>query len=104
MISGSSRMRICGLDEAGRGALAGPLVVAAVVLPSSFRFEVAFPHVTVRDSKLLSTPRRERAYELIESVALDINFSIVPVFQINKNGIIWANVSSFRRLIEETDA
>jgi ribonuclease HII len=55
--------RVCGIDEAGRGPLAGPVVAAAVVLPPSF----AHPFLT--DSKKLSPARREEAYGQLTSDA-----------------------------------
>ena len=55
--------RVAGADEAGRGALAGPLVAAAVMLPDGFDPE------GIDDSKVLSRPQREAAYERIVAVA-----------------------------------
>jgi ribonuclease HII len=53
---------ICGVDEAGKGSVLGPLVVAAVAAPS----ENALDHLGVRDSKLCSAKERERLYTLIK--------------------------------------
>jgi len=53
---------ICGVDEAGKGSVLGPLVVAAVAIPS----ERALDDLGVRDSKLLSPKERERLYALIK--------------------------------------
>lgn len=58
---------IAGVDEAGRGALAGPIVVAAVILPSHFQSPL------IQDSKTLEPYQREEAYHLIEKVALEYN-------------------------------
>jgi ribonuclease HII len=66
---------IAGVDEAGRGALAGPVVAAAVILPAVDRF----PHLDkVRDSKLLSPDMRDRMYALILEEAVSIGIGIIP--------------------------
>ena len=95
---------ICGLDEAGRGALAGPLVAAAVVLPQGWRLEDADPGVPVRDSKKLSIRHRDRLFEIIEQYAQKIEIEIISVEEINEHGINWANKEAFRRLIFRIDA
>jgi len=56
---------IVGVDEAGRGALAGPVIVAAVVLPTGFQNSL------IQDSKILSPSQRKRAYHLVKKVALE---------------------------------
>ncbi|MBN2736596.1 MAG: ribonuclease HII [Spirochaetales bacterium] len=53
--------KICGIDEAGRGPLAGPVVAAAVILPKGF------PVSQLKDSKKLSEPRRKKLYYQITS-------------------------------------
>lgn len=66
---------IVGVDEVGRGALAGPVVAAAVVLPAAD----AFPRLNkVRDSKLLSPDMREKMYSLIIEEAISIGVGIIP--------------------------
>lgn len=55
---------IAGVDEAGRGALAGPIVIAAVILPAYFHSPL------IRDSKILKPAQRNRAYGIIRKVAL----------------------------------
>ncbi|WNE40186.1 MAG: Ribonuclease HII [Mycoplasmataceae bacterium] len=56
---------IAGVDEAGRGALAGPIVVAAVILPTNFQNSL------IQDSKILSPSQRKMAYRIIKKEALD---------------------------------
>jgi ribonuclease HII len=56
---------VAGIDEAGRGALAGPIVVAAVVLPPYFQ------SVFIQDSKVLKPKQRNEAYEIIKKNALE---------------------------------
>lgn len=100
----NSCLGICGLDEAGRGALAGPLVVAAVIMPLDFRFEEIVPDIVVRDSKELSVKQREIVFEIIEKYSLKIDSEVISVKDINKKGINWANTEGFRRLIMRNDA
>lgn len=95
---------ICGLDEAGRGALAGPMVVAAVVLDANFRFENASPNIIVRDSKQLSTLQREKAYKLIEKNSLAMEIEIMTVEEIETLGVGRANIEGFKRLIKRLKA
>lgn len=97
-------VNICGLDEAGRGALAGPMVVAAVVLRSDFKFEEIASKVIVRDSKQLSIPQRERAYRLIEENSLAMEIEIMTVEEIETLGVGRANMEGFKHLIERLEA
>lgn len=97
-------INICGLDEAGRGALAGPMVVAAVILKSNFKFEDVAPEVIVRDSKQLSIPQRERVYKLIEENSLAIEIEVMTVEEIETLGVGRANIEGFRRLIKKLEA
>lgn len=97
-------INICGLDEAGRGALAGPMVVAAVILKSNFKFEDVAPEVIVRDSKQLSIPQRERVYKLIEENSLAIEIEVMTIEEIETLGVGRANIEGFRRLIKKLEA
>lgn len=72
---------IAGLDEVGRGALAGPLTAAAVILPSSPRIE------GLNDSKKLTPERREELAERVRCVALGVSVSHVPASEIDAIGI-----------------
>lgn len=98
------RFGVCGLDEAGRGALAGPLVIAAVVMPPGFSFDDVAPNVIVRDSKKLSVRQRERVLRIIESYSLQIDIEVMSVQEINERGINWANTEGFGHLITRVDA
>lgn len=76
-----------GIDEAGRGCWAGPVVAAAVVLAPEV---LADPSclVGVDDSKQLSAERREQALELVLAHAVGIGVGIVPAFLIDAYGIV----------------
>lgn len=95
---------ICGLDEAGRGALAGPIVIAGVLLPSGFRFQKVFPNGVVKDSKELSKQQRKDLFQIIEKYALKIIVEVISPQEITKKGINWANTEGFRRIIERVEA
>lgn len=90
--------RLCGMDEVGRGAYAGPLVAAAVVLPPRFR------HPLLRDSKLLTARQREEVDVVIRRRAVAWAIAEVSVDDINLRGLGWANVDIFRRLVELVQA
>lgn len=95
---------ICGLDEAGRGALAGPLFLAAVIFPCDFDFKKVASSLIVKDSKELSTKQRLEVFKIIKKYAIKIDTEIISVEEINQNGINWANTEGFRRLIMRNKA
>lgn len=86
---------IAGIDEAGRGAWAGPVVAAAVIFPPHYQppAEMAL----VRDSKLLSPRQRERCFEIIARQALAIGVGLTPCREIDAHGIVPAT----KRAMEE---
>jgi len=90
---------IAGVDEAGRGACAGPLVIAAVVLNDPFAPELA----PVRDSKEISEGKREEVFELIQSIAASISVVIVPAEEIDARGVHAANLDGMRRAVNGLD-
>jgi ribonuclease HII len=81
--------RIAGLDEAGRGAWAGPLVAAAVILPLE-RPDLADALEGVRDSKQLSPAKREVLYSIIVQVAVTVGVGIVPPADVDSLGVVGA--------------
>jgi ribonuclease HII len=95
---------VCGLDEAGRGALAGPLVLAGVVMAVDFDFHRVCGDVVVRDSKKLSDRQRMKVFELVENYSLCIDVEVISVAEVNARGIGWANWEGFRRLITRIEA
>lgn len=82
--------RIAGADEAGRGALAGPLVAAAVILPAGF------PLDGINDSKLLTEPQREAAYARIVAAATWVACKAEPA-AIDSRGLHRSNIALLRR-------
>jgi ribonuclease HII len=84
---------VAGVDEAGRGACAGPLVVAAVVLDRAAIKRIG----ELADSKLLSPAAREDAYENIVSRALDWHVTTIPHTEIDAIGLHVCNVEGMRR-------
>ena len=91
--------RIAGLDEAGRGAWAGPVVAAAVILPPN-PAELARQLAPVRDSKLLTPRRRELCYEIITSCALSWGVGFVSAAEIDRIGILPATRRAMLLAIE----
>jgi ribonuclease HII len=85
--------KVAGVDEAGRGPLAGPVVAAAVILPESFDL----PGLT--DSKQLSAKARERLYPLILTQALAVGVGVGRVEEIDRINILQATLRSMQRAI-----
>jgi ribonuclease HII len=101
--SGSPSL-VCGLDEAGRGALAGPIVIASVCFSARFSFAKAVPDVIARDSKLLSQHQRVALYEAILERAIGVDLEVIEPAEIDERGINWANTEGFRRLVARVEA
>lgn len=86
--------RIAGIDEAGRGPLAGPVVAAAVILPVHVRL------VGVDDSKQLSEAERERLYPAILEKAVGVGIGVADAGEIDTLNILEATRLAMRRAIE----
>lgn len=84
---------IAGVDEAGRGALAGPVYAGAVILPP-------FSSFFVTDSKLLSPKEREKLFEVIKEKALSWSYGYATVEEIEEIGILNATFLAMKRAIE----
>lgn len=82
---------VAGVDEAGRGACAGPLVAAAAVLDRPIR--------GLADSKLLTEKRREACYDLILERAVDVSVVVIPPAECDRMGLHRANVAALRRAL-----
>ena len=90
-------MAILGIDEVGRGPLAGPLVVGAVILPEEKPEWVG----ELKDSKKLSVKKRELLNEIILEKALAVGLGFVPAGEIDEVGISEALKLATRRAVEE---
>lgn len=84
---------IAGVDEAGRGPLAGPVVAAAVILPEEIYID------GINDSKKLTPRKRELIYEDIKSKALSINFCCIDNDYIDKVNIHKATLEAMKRAV-----
>jgi len=87
---------LAGVDEAGRGACAGPLVIASVVLADPFAPELA----RVRDSKDVSEAEREKLFDLVTSAALSVSVITVPAAEVDARGVHTANLDGMRRAVQ----
>jgi ribonuclease HII len=87
---------IAGVDEAGRGACAGPLVIASVVLNDPFAPELA----VVRDSKEIAENKRDAVFDLIHQVAASVSVVIVPASEVDSRGVHAANLDGMRRAVQ----
>jgi len=86
---------VAGVDEAGRGPCAGPLVIAAVILKDPFAPELA----QVRDSKEISENKREELFDVIMNIAISISVIRVSVEEIDARGVHMANLDGMRRAV-----
>ena len=87
---------IAGVDEAGRGACAGPLVIASVILK-----DLNSPKLSsLRDSKELTEKQREALFPIIFEEALSISVIEVPPNEIDKRGVHAANLDGMRRAVQ----
>jgi ribonuclease HII len=85
---------IAGIDEAGRGPLAGPVVAAAVILPS------AFHDPAVTDSKKLSPAKRRHLYEKIYLHAVSVGIGIVDAVEIDRINILQASLLAMSMAVD----
>jgi ribonuclease HII len=86
-----------GVDEAGRGPLAGPVVVAAVILPANYELD------SLDDSKRLSAVKRERLAPQIEAQAVAFAVEFVEVDEIDRVNILQATLNGMKRAVEKLD-
>lgn len=88
---------ICGIDEAGRGPLAGPVVAGAVVLPKGCRI------LYINDSKKLSEKKREELYDVILREAVSVGVGIVSAQRIDEINILQATYEAMRQAVNNLD-
>ena len=84
---------ICGIDEVGRGPLAGPVVAAAVILPKDCNI------LYIKDSKQLSEQKREELYDLIMEQAVSVGIGIVSHERIDEINILQATYEAMRQAV-----
>jgi len=84
---------ICGIDEVGRGPLAGPVVACAVILPKNCNI------LYINDSKQLSQKKREELYDEIMEQAIAVGVGSIPPNRIDEINILQANYEAMRQAI-----
>ena len=84
---------VCGVDEAGRGPLCGPVVAAAVILPNGLYLE------GLNDSKKLTEKKREKLFDLICESAIAYSIAESSVEEINATNILEATMTAMKRAI-----
>ena len=87
---------IAGVDEAGRGPCAGPLVIAAVILKDPFAPELA----AVRDSKEVPESKREALFDVIMALAESVSVITVSAAEVDERGVHVANLDGMRRAVK----
>ena len=88
---------VCGVDEAGRGPLAGPVCAAAVILPENTVIE------GVNDSKKLSEKKREAFFDVIKEQVLSYSIAFASVEEIEEVNILNATMLAMKRAVEGLD-
>lgn len=86
---------VAGVDEAGRGPLAGPVVAAAVIFPPDYM------NAEINDSKQLSASQREKMYGIIEQDAVAVGMRVVDADVIDKVNILRASLGAMREAVLE---
>ena len=86
---------ICGIDEAGRGPLSGPVVAGAVVLPKGCRI------LYVNDSKKLSEKKRNELFDVIMKEAISVGVGIISPARIDEINILQATYEAMREAIQK---
>ena len=87
---------LAGVDEAGRGACAGPLVVASIILRDARASELT----QVRDSKELTEKNREKLFDVVTEAALSLSVVIISHEEIDARGVHAANLDGMRRAVQ----
>lgn len=88
---------ICGVDEAGRGPLAGPVCAAAVILPPNIII------AGINDSKKLSEKKRESLFDVITGTAISYSIAYATVEEIESMNILTATMLAMKRAVEGLD-
>ena len=88
---------ICGIDEAGRGPLAGPVVAGAVILPEDSKI------LWLNDSKQLSAKKREKLYDVIMEEAISVGVGYASPARIDEINILQATYEAMQHAVEDLD-
>lgn len=88
---------VCGVDEAGRGPLAGPVCAAAVILPRGFEIP------GLNDSKKLSEKKREELFDVIKENAISYGIAFAEVAEIEEHNILAATFIAMNRAIAQLE-
>ncbi len=87
-------LHVAGVDEVGRGPLAGPVVASAVILPRDFF------HPDIKDSKTLTESKRKELYSVINENALSWNWGLVDHDEIDRINILRATLAAMKKAVE----
>lgn len=92
---------VAGVDEAGRGALFGPVVAAAVILPDTL-MKKNLPEWAkeIDDSKLLSPLKRKRVARAIVANATSVGIGLASNLEIDQKNIYWASINAMKKAVE----
>nr|WP_253891036.1 ribonuclease HII [Actinokineospora diospyrosa] len=88
---------VAGVDEAGRGACAGPLVIASCVLRPGDAARLD----GLTDSKLMTPAARDRMFDLVRARAVDYAVVVVPTAEVDLTGVHFANIEGMRRAVAQ---
>lgn len=94
---GAGYSRILGVDEAGRGPMAGPLVVGGVIFPEDFYDE------RINDSKKLTEKKREALYDFIIENALAYQIEVLSVEEVDTLNVYEASRTGMKRIVESLE-
>ena len=94
---GNDFQYICGIDEAGRGPFAGPVVAGAVILPKDLKIR------GLNDSKKVNPQKREELFEEIKEKALSVGIGIASPSRIDQINILQATYEAMKHAIEDLD-
>ena len=97
MLADKGHRAICGVDEVGRGPLAGPVVAAAVILPPDVEI------IGVDDSKKLSPAKREKVFQQIADLGLPCAVGIIDNECIDKMNILKASLMAMRKAVQDLE-
>ena len=87
-------VQVCGIDEAGRGPLAGPVFAAAVLLPVGVQIE------GLNDSKKLSEKKREQLFDVIQETAISTSIAFATEQEIDEINILQATYRAMKQAVD----